>query len=204
MEFAPDAVECMLKSGHEIAAHSYTQDALMAYLKPDEERAMIEKCVGVFKKLTGAPPKGWLSPVLAPTAAYRRAHRRSRLPLVRRLQPHRPAVLRRHRQGHAGGAAAYGFRRSPRAARQSARLVRRLQGHVRLSLRERTDVLPQHHGALPFRRPAADGGADRSHPEIYSRLPRRLARASRRIGAMGQRQQHWRMDQPAAVFPRPA
>jgi len=40
----------------------------MAYLEPDEERAMIEKCIGVFKKLTGAPPKGWLSPVLAPTA----------------------------------------------------------------------------------------------------------------------------------------
>ena len=68
MELAPDAVEQMLKSGHEIAAHSYTQDALMAYLTPDEERAIIAKCVGVFKKLTGAPPKGWLSPVLAPTA----------------------------------------------------------------------------------------------------------------------------------------
>jgi peptidoglycan/xylan/chitin deacetylase (PgdA/CDA1 family) len=68
MEIAPAAVERMLKSGHEIAAHSYTQDALMAYLSPDEERQMIEKCIGVFKKLTGAPPKGWLSPVLAPTA----------------------------------------------------------------------------------------------------------------------------------------
>lgn len=68
MEIAPDAVACMLKSGHEIAGHSYTQDALMAYMSPDEERATIEKCVGVFKKLTGAPPKGWLSPVLAFTA----------------------------------------------------------------------------------------------------------------------------------------
>lgn len=68
MELAPDAVAQMLKSGHEIAAHSYTQDALMAYLTPDEERAIIQKCVNVFKKLTGAPPKGWLSPVLAPTA----------------------------------------------------------------------------------------------------------------------------------------
>jgi peptidoglycan/xylan/chitin deacetylase (PgdA/CDA1 family) len=68
MEIAPAAVECMLNSGHEIAAHSYTQDALMAYLSPDEERQMIQKCVDVFKKLTGAPPKGWLSPVLAPSA----------------------------------------------------------------------------------------------------------------------------------------
>jgi allantoinase len=68
MEIAPKAVDTMLKTGHEIAAHSYTQDALMAYLSPDEERAMIAKCADVFKKLTGAPPKGWLSPVLAPTA----------------------------------------------------------------------------------------------------------------------------------------
>ncbi len=68
MEIAPDAVEQMLKSGHEIAGHSYTQDALMAYLAPDEERALIEKCVDVFKRMTGAPPKGWLSPVLAPSA----------------------------------------------------------------------------------------------------------------------------------------
>jgi peptidoglycan/xylan/chitin deacetylase (PgdA/CDA1 family) len=68
MEIAPAAVEHMLKSGHEIAAHSYTQDALMAYLSPDEEKAIIGKCVDVFKKMTGAPPKGWLSPVLAPTA----------------------------------------------------------------------------------------------------------------------------------------
>jgi peptidoglycan/xylan/chitin deacetylase (PgdA/CDA1 family) len=68
MEIAPDAVDAMLKSGHEIAAHSYTQDKLMAYLAPDEEQAVIAQCVDVFKRLTGAPPKGWLSPVLAPTA----------------------------------------------------------------------------------------------------------------------------------------
>jgi allantoinase len=68
MELAPDAVEAALASGHEIAAHSYTQDALLAYLTPEEERAMIRKCVKVFRDMTGAPPKGWISPVLAPTA----------------------------------------------------------------------------------------------------------------------------------------
>ena len=78
MEVAPKAVECMLKSGHEIAAHSYTQDALMAYLSPDEERAIIDKCIGVFKKLTGAPPKGWLSPVWRPSR-IRRTYRGGRL-----------------------------------------------------------------------------------------------------------------------------
>jgi peptidoglycan/xylan/chitin deacetylase (PgdA/CDA1 family) len=68
MEIAPDAVACMLKSGHEIAAHGYTQDGLLAYMAPEEERATIHKCIDVFKTLTGAPPKGWISPVLASTA----------------------------------------------------------------------------------------------------------------------------------------
>ncbi len=36
MELAPAAVEQMLESGHEIAAHSYTQDAILAYLDDEE------------------------------------------------------------------------------------------------------------------------------------------------------------------------
>jgi len=33
-----------------------------------EEQAVVARCIDVFRKLTGAPPKGWLSPVLASSA----------------------------------------------------------------------------------------------------------------------------------------
>jgi peptidoglycan/xylan/chitin deacetylase (PgdA/CDA1 family) len=68
MELSPNAVQQILKSGHEIAGHSYAQDDILAYLPEDEERALIRRCVGIFKDKTGAAPKGWLSPVLAPSA----------------------------------------------------------------------------------------------------------------------------------------
>lgn len=68
MELAPSAVKQALASGHEIAAHSYTQDNILAYLTPEEEKAVIKRWIGVFKEMTGAKPKGWLSPVLSPTA----------------------------------------------------------------------------------------------------------------------------------------
>ena len=58
MELAPQAVEQMLRSGHEIAAHSYTQDNIVAYLERDEEQAVIvlePGCkVKAFQKEDGA------------------------------------------------------------------------------------------------------------------------------------------------------
>jgi peptidoglycan/xylan/chitin deacetylase (PgdA/CDA1 family) len=68
LELAPEATAQMCRSGHEVAAHSYTQDTILAYLDAEEERAVINRCVDIIVRLTGAPPKGWLSPVLASTA----------------------------------------------------------------------------------------------------------------------------------------
>jgi allantoinase len=68
LELAPAAAKQAIKSGHEIAAHSYTQDALLAYLSLDEEKALIKRCIKIHKEITGSKPKGWLSPVVSPTA----------------------------------------------------------------------------------------------------------------------------------------
>ncbi len=67
LEINPGVAQQIVKEGHEVAAHSYAQDDLLAYLNPEEERAMIRRCADIIESLTGARPKGWLSPVLAST-----------------------------------------------------------------------------------------------------------------------------------------
>jgi allantoinase len=63
----PAAGRQIIKSGHEIAAHSYAQDDLLAYLDAKQEREIIQRCVRIITDITGLRPKGWLSPVLAST-----------------------------------------------------------------------------------------------------------------------------------------
>jgi len=67
LEINPGVAAEIIKQGHEIAAHSYAQDDLLAYMSVEEERAMIRRCAEIIESLTGERPKGWLSPVLAST-----------------------------------------------------------------------------------------------------------------------------------------
>jgi allantoinase len=65
LELAPAAARQIVRSGHEIAGHSYLQDTILAYLSPEEERAVIRQTRAIIEKVTGQTPVGWLSPVLA-------------------------------------------------------------------------------------------------------------------------------------------
>lgn len=68
-EVFPEAVEQITRSGHDIAAHGYTQDQLLAHTQtPEEERALIRRSLDVLERKIGKRPEGWLSPVLAWTA----------------------------------------------------------------------------------------------------------------------------------------
>ncbi|MFD9893449.1 polysaccharide deacetylase family protein [Amycolatopsis sp. NPDC059027] len=58
----PDAVLAVHEAGHEIAAHSYTQDVIPGLLDPEAERDNIRRCTETFAKLTGVRPAGWMSP----------------------------------------------------------------------------------------------------------------------------------------------
>ena len=64
-EVYPEAVAQIVRSGHDIAAHGYTQDQLLAYMTPEEEHALIRRSLDVLEGSTGKRPEGWLSPVLA-------------------------------------------------------------------------------------------------------------------------------------------
>jgi peptidoglycan/xylan/chitin deacetylase (PgdA/CDA1 family) len=64
-ELYPDATAQILRSGHEIAAHGYTQDQIQAYMTPSQERAAIRKSLDAIEAATGMRPRGWYSPVLS-------------------------------------------------------------------------------------------------------------------------------------------
>jgi len=65
-EVYPDAVRQIMRSGHDIAAHGYTQDLLLAHMSTrEEEQALIRRSLDVLEKGSGKRPEGWLSPVLA-------------------------------------------------------------------------------------------------------------------------------------------
>ena len=66
-ELFPQAVKELQRQGHEIAAHSYTQDLVLPYLSPTEEKEVIQKCTRIIADTVGIRPVGWFSPVAAPT-----------------------------------------------------------------------------------------------------------------------------------------
>ena len=57
-ELYPDAVKELHKRGHEIAGHSYTQDMILPYLEPAEEKAVISRCAGKFPACAKPVGKG--------------------------------------------------------------------------------------------------------------------------------------------------
>jgi peptidoglycan/xylan/chitin deacetylase (PgdA/CDA1 family) len=64
----PEAVLELNRQGHEIAGHSYTQDLILPYLEPEEERNVIDRCTRIIEQAVGARPIGWFSPVAAASA----------------------------------------------------------------------------------------------------------------------------------------
>ena len=65
VEEYPDAVRQIVKSGHDLAGHAYTQDGLLAYMSLDEQQATIRKSIDMLEACGGKKVTGWASPVVA-------------------------------------------------------------------------------------------------------------------------------------------
>ena len=61
----PQAVKQIVKSGHDLAGHSITQDRLLAYMTPDEQQAVIRQSIDMLEACGGRTVTGWGSPVVA-------------------------------------------------------------------------------------------------------------------------------------------
>ncbi len=64
----PDLAAAIVKRGHHVAAHGWSQGTLPPYLSPEAEQADIARCVDIIAETTGQPPGGWLSPRCTPSA----------------------------------------------------------------------------------------------------------------------------------------
>src|SRR6476619_3254771 len=61
----PDAVRQIVKSGHDLGAHAYTKDQLLAYMSLAEQEMTIRKSVDMLEACGGKKVTGWASPVVA-------------------------------------------------------------------------------------------------------------------------------------------
>jgi len=64
-ELYPEAIKQIIRSGHDIAGHGYTQDQLLAYMNPEQEQSTIKMCLDLLSDKSGQRPTGWVSPVHA-------------------------------------------------------------------------------------------------------------------------------------------
>ena len=61
----PDAVKQIVRSGHDIGGHAYTQDQLLAYMSLEEQEATIRQSIDLLQACGGKKVTGWASPVVA-------------------------------------------------------------------------------------------------------------------------------------------
>ncbi|PPR19622.1 MAG: Peptidoglycan deacetylase [Alphaproteobacteria bacterium MarineAlpha10_Bin2] len=62
METYPHLVEAILKYGHEIAAHGYLHEGANHETR-ERQAYWLDKQVDIFKRMTGAGPRGWRAPL---------------------------------------------------------------------------------------------------------------------------------------------
>jgi peptidoglycan-N-acetylglucosamine deacetylase len=62
METYPEAVETILKGGHEIGQHGYLHENPVPQNR-DEQAMWMDRCIEVIQRMTGQKPRGWRAPL---------------------------------------------------------------------------------------------------------------------------------------------
>src|SRR5262249_45355834 len=60
----PEAVKQIVRSGHDIAGHAYTQDQLLAYMSLEQQASAIRPRRGLLRQRGRKAGTGWASPVV--------------------------------------------------------------------------------------------------------------------------------------------
>jgi peptidoglycan/xylan/chitin deacetylase (PgdA/CDA1 family) len=61
METFPDQMKRVADAGHEFGVHGYSHENPIV-LTPDQEEAILVRCVGLIEKMTGRKPRGYVAP----------------------------------------------------------------------------------------------------------------------------------------------
>src|SRR3982075_4328940 len=61
----PDAVKQIVRSGHDVAGHAYTQDQLLSYMSLEDQENTIRQSIDLLQRCGGKAVTGWASPVVA-------------------------------------------------------------------------------------------------------------------------------------------
>ncbi len=61
METFPEQITTVVEAGHEIGLHGYSHENPIA-MTPEQEEAVLDKCIELSQKLTGRKPTGYVAP----------------------------------------------------------------------------------------------------------------------------------------------
>lgn len=61
IESFPDEMKAVAEAGHEVGVHGYSHENPIA-MTPDQEEAVLDKCISLITQLQGRPPAGYVAP----------------------------------------------------------------------------------------------------------------------------------------------
>lgn len=64
----PDLLAAIVKAGHVVGAHGWSQNIIPAYQTTEDEERDLARCIAVIERSAGSRPPGWLSPRCTPSA----------------------------------------------------------------------------------------------------------------------------------------